>query len=195
MAAPHKSHTITWFRFSGTLFRIPRIAEKISGKWGNGEIWKSAVSEIPNFSLSNYNRKFWICNTLLIFPRNPAFLPFIFKEGSLLSLQCRMAESIIQSGESLWCRGAKSTKRSASVYSARQQSHCRVAECRVTEWQSLPCRVLSGRVYSAECQSLQCRMAVSLVQWQRLSCRVAESIMYCRVTDSTVQNARVSSAE
>ena len=44
-----------------------------SGKW---EIWKSADSEIPDFSIYNYNRKFWICNTPpLIFPRNPAEKP------------------------------------------------------------------------------------------------------------------------
>ena len=37
--------------------------EKVSGKSGNWEIWKSADSEISDFSLYNYNRKFWICNT------------------------------------------------------------------------------------------------------------------------------------
>ena len=51
--------------------------EKVSGKSGNREIWKSADSEISDFSLYNYNRKFWICNTPpLIFPRNPAFPGF-----------------------------------------------------------------------------------------------------------------------
>ena len=56
--------------------------EKVSGKSGNWEIWKSADSEISDFSLYNYNRKFWICNTPpLIFPRNPAVMPFIFKKG------------------------------------------------------------------------------------------------------------------
>ena len=90
--------------------------EKVSGKSGNREIWKSADSEISDFSLYNYNRKFWICNTPpLIFLRNPAILPFIFKKGVDTKIS---AESIMQNGRVHNTEWGESVMQSGKVYKA-----------------------------------------------------------------------------
>ena len=101
--------------FPETFSRI-RIREKLSGKSGNREIWKSADSEISDFSLYNYNRKFWICNTPpLIFLRNPAILPFIFKKGVDTKIA---AESIMQNGRVHNTEWGESVMQSGKVYKA-----------------------------------------------------------------------------
>ena len=90
--------------------------EKVFGKSGNREIWKSADSEISDFSLYNYNRKFWICNTPpLIFLRNPAILPFIFKKGVDTKIS---AESIMQNGRVHNTEWGESVMQSGKVYKA-----------------------------------------------------------------------------
>ena len=90
-----------------------RIRKKFPGNW---EIWKSADSEIPDFSLYNYNRKFWICNTPpLIFLRNPAILPFIFKKGVDTKIS---AESIMQNGRVHNTEWVVSVMQSGKVYKA-----------------------------------------------------------------------------
>ena len=90
--------------------------EKVSGKSGNREIWKSADSEISDFSLYSYNRKFWICNTPpLIFLRNPAILPFIFKKGVDTKIA---AESIMQNGRVHNTEWGESVMQSGKVYKA-----------------------------------------------------------------------------
>ena len=86
------------------------------GKSGNREIWKSADSEISDFSLYSYNRKFWICNTPpLIFLRNPAILPFIFKKGVDTKIS---AESIMQNGRVHNTEWVESVMQSGKVYKA-----------------------------------------------------------------------------
>ena len=90
-----------------------RIRKKFPG---NREIWKSADSEISDFSLYSYNRKFWICNTPpLIFLRNPAILPFIFKKGVDTKIS---AESIMQNGRVHNTEWGESVMQSGKVYKA-----------------------------------------------------------------------------
>ena len=106
---PHWKMTIlVIFQFEKKL----RIRKKFPGNW---EIWKSADSEIPDFSLYNYNRKIWICNTPLIFPRTPATLPFIFKKGVDTKIS---AESIMQNGRVHNTEWGESVMQSGKIYKA-----------------------------------------------------------------------------
>ena len=91
--------------------------EKVSGKSGNWEILKSADSEIPDFSLYNYNRKIWICNTHppLDFSAKSSDFAFIFKKGVDTKIA---AESIMQNGRVHNTEWGESVMQSGKVYKA-----------------------------------------------------------------------------